>query len=469
MIAIQRSPRLASRPRLLLIAYQFPPVGGAGVQRVTKFTKFLPRQGWDVSVLTVSNPSVPLSDESLSADVPRDTILRRARTWEPGYGLKSSLGDAAAPASLRAKCIATGKRWAKRVAAAVLQPDPQILWAPAALAEGRRLLREVRHDAILASGPPFSSFLIAARLARQSNLPLVLDYRDEWTISNRYWENKSNGALPRWISQRLQTSVLRQASHVLATTDESTNSLRETVHRAGSSTPVSCLWNGFDADDMHCDDDPQTLETKSSRSTFQLAHVGTLWRLTTAAPLLAAVERLAERNARIAERLELKFLGRCTPAEQTDLQRLAPLSTRVSQVDYVPHAEAVRTMHRADELCVLLADVPEASRVMPAKTFEYLATGRPILAIAPPGEMRRVLANHPGVAAYDPSDIAGICEHLERRLQTDARPADVVRELDCYDRNEQSKQLASLLNGLTGRQATDESVFDSRAHATLGV
>src|SRR5581483_9788229 len=50
------------RRRVLLVAYQFPPVGGAGVQRVTKFVKYLPRHGWDVSVLTVANPSVPLYD-----------------------------------------------------------------------------------------------------------------------------------------------------------------------------------------------------------------------------------------------------------------------------------------------------------------------------------------------------------------------------------------------------------------------
>jgi len=71
--------------RVLYIAYTYPPTGGAGVQRTTKFVKYLPQFGWLPSVLTVANPSVPLQDASLESDIPADTVIRRARTWEPGY------------------------------------------------------------------------------------------------------------------------------------------------------------------------------------------------------------------------------------------------------------------------------------------------------------------------------------------------------------------------------------------------
>src|SRR5437660_11910258 len=77
--------------RVLFITYQFPPVGGAGVQRVTKFVKYLRDYGWLPSVLTVANPSVPAFDESLVADVPEHTIVRKARTWEPSYAVKAVL------------------------------------------------------------------------------------------------------------------------------------------------------------------------------------------------------------------------------------------------------------------------------------------------------------------------------------------------------------------------------------------
>ena len=40
-------------PGVLMIAYYFPPMGGAGVQRTLKFVKYLPEFGWQPHVLTV--------------------------------------------------------------------------------------------------------------------------------------------------------------------------------------------------------------------------------------------------------------------------------------------------------------------------------------------------------------------------------------------------------------------------------
>src|SRR4029453_11382264 len=85
-----------SRRRALFIAYTFPPVGGAGVQRTTKFVKYLPQFGWEASVLTVSNPSVPVRDESLCRDVPASTTIVRARTFEPSYATKAALANGGA-------------------------------------------------------------------------------------------------------------------------------------------------------------------------------------------------------------------------------------------------------------------------------------------------------------------------------------------------------------------------------------
>ena len=80
-----------ARKRLLLISYHFPPVGGAGVQRPVKFVKYLRQFGWDVSVLMAANPSVPVFDNSLLDDIPEDTHLVKARTWEPDYALKKNM------------------------------------------------------------------------------------------------------------------------------------------------------------------------------------------------------------------------------------------------------------------------------------------------------------------------------------------------------------------------------------------
>ncbi len=144
----------APRRRVLFVSYLFPPVGGVGVHRVTKFVKFLPQYGWDCSVLTVLNPSTPLVDGSLRRDIPVSTVVCRAKTLEPGYAVKAAVGAGeSGPISLAGRVKQLVKNVARGAANMVLQPDPQILWRPAALKEGRKLLRETPHDAIIATGP----------------------------------------------------------------------------------------------------------------------------------------------------------------------------------------------------------------------------------------------------------------------------------------------------------------------------
>src|SRR5205807_913119 len=214
--------------RVLFVSYLFPPVGGAGVQRAAKFVKYLPACGWIPSVLTVANPSVPVRDESLVAEIPPQAVIRRARPWEPSYAVK---GMVAAREPAGAHPLRTVGRLARNlvhgVVKTLLQPDPQVLWLPGAMRQGLKLLREIRHDVILATAPPFSSFLVAARLSRKTGLPLILDYRDEWTICNAHWENRRPDLLSRFILRHMQERILRQASMVLATTRSSAHALAQ--------------------------------------------------------------------------------------------------------------------------------------------------------------------------------------------------------------------------------------------------
>src|SRR5690242_6152363 len=116
--------------RALVIAYAFPPVGGAGVQRVAKLVKYLPLYGVIPTVLTVENPSVPLRDDSLERDVPRAVEIVRAPTWEPGYGAKlRALRVARADGGHFA---ARTKAGLVKLARRLLVPDAQVLWLPGA-------------------------------------------------------------------------------------------------------------------------------------------------------------------------------------------------------------------------------------------------------------------------------------------------------------------------------------------------
>jgi len=472
--------------RVLVVAYVFPPSGGAGVQRVTKFVRYLPEFGWECSVLTVANPSVPVFDDTLCSEIPDSTVVRRARSLEPGYGFKQAV-SASAQAGHRRSLISRTKSLLKgvlrTVGNAVLQPDAQILWQPGAVREGTRLLRELRHDAIFVTAPPFSSLLVGAELSRRSGLPLIVDYRDEWGISNRYQENRQKSRLSHWIQARMQRRVLRQARSVVATTRRSRNALRETVRLSGGTAPVTCLYNGYDAADLSCAQTTAAAQTgfrPSDASRLRLAYVGTLWNLTSIEPIVDAICRVNSERPDLAAGIDLIIAGRRTSDQDAVLDRLAGTACHVQREGYVDHARALNIMHSADAQCLLLSDVEEAGRVVPAKTFEYLGIRRPILAVVPDGEVQELLTGCPFAEIFSPRDVSGIADSLIRRLEDKsdppARKAGFTRDSECapdwsperFERRALTGQLAVLLNDVCGMEPSGAPGGGMQSHTESG-
>ena len=245
----------------------------------------------------------------------------------------------------------------------------------------------------------------------------------------------------------MQDHVVRRAKLLLATTRHSAASLDEIRARAGSHAQVSWIYNGYDPDDFP----PQAGTGSNESGLYRLAYVGTLWNLTSVAPLVQAVERLALDHADQVRRLELIFAGRRTPAQQALVDRLKQFPVRVVEHPYLEHVQALELLRSADGLCLLLSDCPGAERVVPAKVFEYLAARRRILAIMPRGECWELLAADADACRVLPGDIDGIAQALLAEL---SRPVGARREqggtakLHQYSRRYQAGQLADFLHRL---------------------
>jgi len=448
------------------------------VQRAVKFAKYLPEHGWDVSVLTTSNPSVPVLDPSMLSDVPPATIVRRARTLEPAYAVKSFVTSGSATVKRQntfGQIIKGAARWCAKT---LLQPDPQILWMPGAVRAGRQLLADAPHDAVMVTGPPFSAFLIGRRLARETGLPLVLDYRDEWSLSNLVWENRRIGRVSALLQRRMQEKVLRSADALIATTGASAEALEDISKPSASGAVVSTVYNGFDPDDFPTTQNESTTQVDPPRrhSKYRLAYVGTLWNLTSIEPLVQAIHELCRSDPELGERLELVLAGRRTSEQDERLLALEGLPCQVSCRPYVEHQEAVEIMRAADGLCLLLSDVESAGRVVPAKLFEYMAARRWILSVTPRGEVWDLLRDHPAAECREPKDIEGIADVLASEIR---RHVDGIRghhfddDFRQYDRRNQARQLATLLDGLQSDEIAvaeidaDGSPIESDAEAAF--
>lgn len=437
--------------RVLFVAYQFPPVGGVGVHRVTKFVKYLPDYGWNSSVLTVSNPSVPLHDESLLKDIPAGSIIRRAKTYEPGYKLKQSVSGGQSQGQQK-KLLSSVKTAVRAVGNTVLQPDSQVLWHPHAYKQGLKVLKDIKHDAIIATGPPFSSLLLGAKLAKKSGLPLILDYRDEWDISNAYWENKGQGRFSNWLQTRQQNKALLAADAVLATTPSSAKAIREVAKEAGSNVRAHLIYNGFDPDDFPADQSSQKEDYGNGTHRYRLAFIGTLWNLNSIEPVVTALQKLSQQSGCLAEEVELLLAGRRTPDQDAIVDRLNETPVAVTRLPFVDHATAVQLMRTSDSLLMINSDLPKAQRIINAKTFEYMAAKRPMFVVAPRGDVWNLVRDLPGTVLCEPSQMDEIAEQLALQVEQfrcGVEYGDEEWKIERFHRKQLAGNLADLLDNTT--------------------
>jgi len=423
--------------RALLVAYGFPPVGGAGVQRVLKLTKYLPAHGVTPSVLTVANPSVPVLDASLERDFPPGLEVVRARTFEPGYAMKQAAWTAesaeAGKPSLRQRLT----RAATGVAKQLLVPDPQILWQPAAqLALARQLVRAP--DVVLVSGPPFSQFLVAP-LAR-ARAAVILDYRDEWSTYRATYE-MMGGRLAALIGDPLEAALLRCASAVTTATEEFRDNLLARF-RFLDPGRVHAIPNGYDPDDF-----PAALPPPPT-DRFVLAYAGTIFKLTSARGLLGAVRRLHAEDPELGKLLDVRFMGRVVDTELDSFEGVPG----VTRLGYLEHHEVLRQLAASHLALCLLDDVPGVERIYPAKIFELMYLGRPILTLAPEGALTRLVSAHDLGAVLPPRDEPAIARYLAARLRElrDRAPltTPVPRGIARYDRASLAGEFADVMRAV---------------------
>lgn len=417
--------------RALVVSYVFPPVGGAGVQRVLKLVKYLPRHGVRADVLTAREPSVPLQDQSLLRDVPSDAQVLRAPTLEPGYGAKqlawqtvASAQVGAAP-TLKQRAVALGRK--------LLIPDPQLLWLPGAkLALTRRLLAPRPDDVIFISGPPFSQFLLGPLTRLRRGTALVLDYRDEWTMTSSAYEMSASTR----VNEQLEGAMLRCAHAVTTATEE----FRETLlQRFPWLDPASVhtIPNGYDPDDF-----APSLPVPS-RERFVLTYSGTVFRLTSAAGFLEGVRRLHQAEPELARLLEIRFVGRIVDTEARYFEGSEALG--VTRFGYLEHTRALAHLAESHAALCILDEVDGVERIYPAKIFEIMRLGRPCLALTPEGALARLVRRHrlgEVVPPRDPEAIAGV---LSRWLQTfrDSAPLPHAPvDIERFDRSRQAGEFA---------------------------
>lgn len=416
---------------VLIISYFFPPLGGPGVQRISKFVKYLPRTGWNPLVLTVKEIEYIAHDQTLLEEIKTTEIhatesidpMRLLHLWEK-YVIRN-----------RSQLMYRSSSATQRSFWRDLFPiDSKIGWIPFAVKKGIHLCRTQRIDLIFATIGPYSSSLVAKQIAQRCSLPYVLDYRDLWqgkpdiSYATRYHYQ---------FSKKCEWKSLKSAAHVIV----NTNSAREKLHSIYpqlEKSKTSVLYNGYDKADF------LNPPKKQNRKTI-FAYTGGFYGKRTPFFFLQALRELSSEK-KIMDSVQFQFVGNLVHSIQNQFQTFQP-DNLISLIPQVDHQTCINYLIQADFLLLFIAK-NDSEIVIPAKLFEYFAAKKPILAMIPPkGEAAELIRKHQAGLICEMDDVKQIKSNILRFIREKKdNNLRYYNQLPDYERSQQTQQLAQIFN-----------------------
>ena len=432
--------------RVLIITYYWPPTGGSGVQRWVKFAKYLPSEGWQPVIYTPENPEQLAVDHSLEAEIPEDTEIIKTHVTEPYELYKRFLKrsghskEAVEVNPVNAQNKSLAQKAAMWIRGNLFRPDPRCLWIRPSVRFLKKYLEEHPVDLIVSTGPPQSMHLIGRRLAEETGLPWIADFRDPWTKIFYFKHLAMTKATERW-HHRMEKKVLDDATAVVAVSP-----LVQQEFQAMTQTPVELITNGYDECDFP--DERNTAAAGGPDKDFTVTHTGLFAADGNPTVLWEVLAEKCADDADFRSKLKIKLIGK------TDEQIIkaidnAGLKENLTDLGYQPHNIAVEEQRQASLLILPLRKEPEYRAVLPGKLFEYLASCRPIFGIGQTdGAMSMILNQTKIGVVLDWNDKEGIrnhidncwTRHLEGRLETDSA------DISGFTRRSLTRQMAKLFD-----------------------
>jgi glycosyltransferase involved in cell wall biosynthesis len=435
--------------RILYLAYFFPPLGGGGCQRTLKLVRYLEPLGYGASVVTTRDKDYWILDPSLAGEVPASAEVLRVSGFTAHRALRW-LGRAGMGPELTQGTRRRGVfRALRTLQSLVFIPDGFVGWAREARRAGARRIEQGGIAALWTTSSPESAHVAGLSLKRRFGLPWVADFRDPWVGRATY---RPPTPLHDRAQRRLEQAVLESADCVTMVSE----AMIEEYRRRYPALPedrLALLPNGYDADDFRRAAAPLAGRPEPDRSRFLLLHAGQLAHRPTVRTVLEAVRRLRREEPATADRLRVRFLGGNEELDPRVVSR-AGFAPVLEILPSAPHLESVAAMRAADALLLLGHGGRGDALIYTGKIYEYVASGRPILAVLDPGPAADLIGRLGAGVVIRPGDVAGAVSALRdwvARFVSGERPATSIPAgiLATLDRREGAARAAAILDRLT--------------------
>ena len=422
--------------------------------RAASLARHLPAENIRLDVLTTRNASAVGTDSSLLKEIPGEVTIHRTITLDLPFGIKKRLKKllmgnkpaSGAQASARASAgNQAGKPGiTKRVIGNILVPDPQVTWFPVLRRAAVRIVGERNIDLVLITAPPFSTLLLVETLRKKfPDLPIVLDFRDEWLTTAfelvSFLFSRSEHA--RKTAARIEAAAVTNATAVVAVTEAA----RRKIHSRYPDLPddrFHLIPNGYDATKL-----VRSEPAPRSGDKIVVTHVGTIYTSTEPTALVDAVHSLPPE---VQSRFLFRFIGHIEEPRFRDA--ILSLGDAVELKGYLPQREALALMNQTDYVLLINHDPLNVG----GKFYDYVGGVKPILgAVHPEGETRRLFDELRAGWWAPVDDVAGI-----RKLFLDAAnrgKAPIAgfkpdtAKIAQYERKALAQRYAALLHAVAGK------------------
>jgi glycosyltransferase involved in cell wall biosynthesis len=407
------SPLLGSDLHLLLITPFFPPSAASGSFRALGFAKHLPKFGWKVTVVA----SGPRPWESV------DGHLVKQIPWETDVHYVDFPLD-----RLR-------QFWPRALQKLKIKGYTDV-WNAQALQECQSIIRASRPDAVITTGPPHNVHLIGRQLQAKYDLPWVADFRDPWCSWGSETPYASNNFL---LERHWERSVFNSADLIVANTGNSAEMFRSVFPYAANR--IEAVPNGYDPIS------PEARKYSNIESgPFILLHTGSVYAGRNPRPIADALREIDKANCLQGKRAILRMVGHCLDESlKADIESRG-LNSWVEFVKPVSYAAALQEMLAASVLVLL--DSPGRRIGVPAKLYEYIGTGRPILALARDDSDTAIILRQCGVShaiVPDWNNIMGIQIAVAQLLSDRTDSTVETPAIENLTREAQAGRLSKLL------------------------
>jgi hypothetical protein len=435
---------------VLIVAYYFPPSGGPGVQRVLKYSQYLYEFGWRPVILTVQDGDFPARDESLLNDIPEFVKVYRSKIFEP-YNIYRKL-TGKKPGSAVDVNVIPRKGQKRKLSESIAEfirstffiPDARIGWYRHAVKLGKKIIEAEKIDMIYSSSPPYTCSVIAHKLQKISGKPWVAGFRDPW---RGFLSTPERWFIPRMIDKHLEKSCFNDCDALEA----AWKGIILDFNKKYPEIPIEkChhLNNGFDSADYP----PISYEPGEK---FTITYTGSMYGKRNPQVFIKAVEELVNENKIDKNKICLRFVGRFGN-EVLQMFENPALKNSFEIINYLPHGESIKLLLQSEALLMIVDDFAGNEEIVPGKVFEYMGAKRPIMTIAPPGAVTKIISEtNSGLSAKsnEPEKIKEIfltyyTDFFNNKLEISHNENEIKK----YERKEVTRELAEIFDSIINKK-----------------